>query len=549
MATFPIGVFTIVVMIACKVILIVIELLCRWNLRSTAPLRWFDSTFALLAIILGGVSFVGLRNKGQNEADQCQSADADIVGDGVRATAWTQVGVLFFIASTGAFHSSKTAAKEIGAGLIVTHISLAIALLVPLARYQLSPVDAVLGAVILDAQGNSLSVQLVNKDTMASRMQVRLTVITQLLGLITEGVLVGLFTKNKLPPTDSCACFSVFWWAWFGNCPTSATALQPTQSVPFWIYFGYRAICTAHGGYFAETRAKVFDIADKWDRSSPCDPCDQCCRAGGEQNNDDLFHPSCRCHPCQSCQLCRVCGRKNRCGSQQNQAAADDGDKNNNRHDQQPVIASDVQCTASCDDCLRCPQCGYKDLRDEVLLSEVRFSDSTVTISANFLENGVLAILSMVSVEVTMKINAVQKTSSIYSVGQVTALTIAVGTSVRALWMFLLMFWRSNHIPYQLRSARAGASSTHQPNDVEAWIDSSNRQGNADDHPNPATEPDNANAGENSGSQRGGVEDHAGPSIEMDNLNPNGTATRSRGEVQESSGAPEDANHGLSQGD
>jgi hypothetical protein len=78
----------------------------------------------------------------------------------------------FVIAVQGCFHEAPTAGKEVGAGLLVTHISLAIALIVPLIRGNLSMVDAVLGSMILDGQNTALSIQLSTKETLAARWQV-----------------------------------------------------------------------------------------------------------------------------------------------------------------------------------------------------------------------------------------------------------------------------------------------------------------------------------------------------------------------------------------
>ncbi|KAI0137597.1 hypothetical protein F4776DRAFT_101396 [Hypoxylon sp. NC0597] len=427
MASFQVGFYTIIVLTACKVILISLEILFNLKRPRTLFLIWSGYASAFLALVLGCVSFVGLQAKGADEPGQCENADADIVGDGVRAAAWTQVAILFFITLTGIFHFYKTAVKEIGGGLIITHVSLAIALLVPLARKELSPIDAILGALILDAQGNSLSIQLVTKETLAARWQVAIALIAQLLGLVIEGVLVGTFVTNLLP-TRSCNCFSVFWWTWFSNCPS----VSPNEVEPFWIYFGYRFINILHGSYFAITRTGTFDDAEKWDRENPCDPCDKC-RIGTP-------NVLCKCHPCERCLYCKVCKRQARC------------------HQHQPIIPTQnawngalvLRNSNICRDCYRCKLCGHSDLDacSSVLLFGERFSESPVTVSANFLESSVLALLSMISAERTMSVNMVQKTSPLYAVGQVTALIIAVGTAVRALWVFLYMFDSKTHSAY-----------------------------------------------------------------------------------------------------
>ncbi|KAI1384157.1 uncharacterized protein F4822DRAFT_440310 [Hypoxylon trugodes] len=424
-----VGFITVTTLVACKIALILLEILFSRSKSPGGPkhifLIFFGCASAFLALVLGCVSFAGLRAKGVGQPDQCENADADIVGDGVRAAAWTQVGILFFITLTGIVHCCKTAVKEIGGGLIVTHLSLAIALLVPLARHELSPIDAILGSLILDAQGNSLSIQLVTKETLAARWQVAIAVTAQLLGLVIEGILVGNFTTNLLPP-KSCNCFSVFWWTWFSNCQS----VFPNDVAAYWVYFGYRLVNIAHGSYYAISRTRIFSNAEKWDKANPCDPCDYCC--DDEISPEREPHDLCRCHPCVRCSYCKVCKRKARCDRHSPIFRAP------NTHNNHLVLHNDNVCQT----CYRCRQCGHSDLdiSNSVLLDGERFSSMPVTISANFLESSVLALLSMISAEVTMNVNGVRKSSHIYNVGQVTALVIAVGTAVRALWVFLYLF-------------------------------------------------------------------------------------------------------------
>ncbi|KAI2626076.1 hypothetical protein GGS26DRAFT_190914 [Hypomontagnella submonticulosa] len=428
MASFQVGFYTVTILAACKAILVASEILFNKQ-KKIRFLALFGFLFTLLALILGSVSFVGLRGDGPHVPGQCNNADADIVGDGVRAATWIQVGILFFIALTGAFHQKKTAVKEIGGGLIVTHVSLAIALLVPLAGRTLSPIDAILGALILDAQRNSLSLQLVTKETLAARWQVAVVLIAQLFSLVIEGILVGSFTTHRLLPTNGCECFSVFWWAWLSNCPSAS----PNDVKPYWIYFGYRSINIVHGSYFAITRTTTFHRADLWDRENSCDPCDNC-RMGTE-------FAGCKCHPCEGCNYCNVCKRKKRCHYHQTITPTQNPSGN-------AIIRRNPDI---CLLCYRCRSCGHSDMDSctSDLLYGVRFSEFPATISINFLESSVLAILSMASAEVTMKANSVQKSSQLYNVGQVTALIIALGTTVRAIWVFLYMFVKDEHSGYK----------------------------------------------------------------------------------------------------
>ncbi|KAK7417433.1 hypothetical protein QQX98_004552 [Neonectria punicea] len=172
-----------------------------------------------VSIVLGGFTFVGAQGVRLDEEHQCWVADADIIGDGVRAGTWSQGAILFLSTFLGSFHHSHTAIKELGSGLLGMHVSLALAFLGPLVQSELSPVDAVLGSMVLDVQNSALSMQLMEKETLAARWQVGVVMIAQLLGLVTIGIIMHNFTQDKLA-VDSCKCFSAFWWTWFSNCPT-----------------------------------------------------------------------------------------------------------------------------------------------------------------------------------------------------------------------------------------------------------------------------------------------------------------------------------------
>lgn len=165
-----------------------------------------------VSIVLGGFTFVGAKDVRLDEEHQCWVADADIIGDGVRAGTWPQAAILFLSTLLGSFHHSHTAIKELGSGLLGMHVSLALSFLGPLVQGELSPVDAILGSMILDVQNSALSMQLMEKETLAARWQVGAVMVAQLLGLVTIGIIMHSFTQETLA-VDSCKCFSAFWWS------------------------------------------------------------------------------------------------------------------------------------------------------------------------------------------------------------------------------------------------------------------------------------------------------------------------------------------------
>jgi hypothetical protein len=108
---------------------------------------------------------------------------------------------------TGSFHSKATGAKEFGGGLILTSASLAISLMVRMARSTLTLVDAAIGTMILDGQNRAMVIQLTDKETLTLRWQVVLAVLTQFVGLGTITTIVA-GTNNREFASEDCNCLA-----------------------------------------------------------------------------------------------------------------------------------------------------------------------------------------------------------------------------------------------------------------------------------------------------------------------------------------------------
>ncbi|KAK2035906.1 hypothetical protein LZ31DRAFT_561517, partial [Colletotrichum somersetense] len=104
-------------------------------------------------------------------------------------------------------------AKEVGAGLAVPHLFLAIALLIHIHQggVKVSLADKILGSMVLDAQNIALSIPLLTKETLAARWQVVVTVVCQTFDIIILGVIVNDFGNGNINITD-CPCLSAAWW-------------------------------------------------------------------------------------------------------------------------------------------------------------------------------------------------------------------------------------------------------------------------------------------------------------------------------------------------
>jgi len=218
--------------------------------------------FAAIGVVLVSVTFSG-RASANFAVTQCNTnVDADISGDGVRISIWAQVGTLIVISVIGVFHNYDTGIKEVGGGLILTHASLAIALMVQMTRGSLSSVDAAIGAIILDAQNMALQIPLTAKETLAARWQVILLIPTQIVGLVLVPILIVRLTNGNFA-SDDCKCLHVFWWSWLSDC----SAFPSHELSVFWVYYTLRWVTFVQSTFHSLWNAPRFHEAEKSERS------------------------------------------------------------------------------------------------------------------------------------------------------------------------------------------------------------------------------------------------------------------------------------------
>ncbi|KAF5003838.1 hypothetical protein FDECE_9631 [Fusarium decemcellulare] len=251
------------VFLALVALIFVLELLILFTGADNKPWgralrQWYAPIgAAVLGVILVPILFVGVYTKTEIVKSVCTAIlDADVAGDGVRIGAWVQIGTLIVISLIGSFHPKATGAKEIGAGLVLTHISLAISLLVQVKRDTLGVADAAVGSMILDAQNMALSIQLVSKETLAARWQVRTVIIVQIFGLVILALLVTRLFGDSFVTTD-CHCLKAFWWAWLGNCSPS----RKEQAI-FWRLYALRCVTFLQASFHSMYNAPKFHLAE-----------------------------------------------------------------------------------------------------------------------------------------------------------------------------------------------------------------------------------------------------------------------------------------------
>lgn len=237
---------------------------------------WVQGNTVLLFVVgiaLSIPTFNKLKVAQEGLNTQCKAPiDGDIAGDGVRAALWVQQGVLWLSVATGVFlkpsQPRPTAVKELAAGLVVTHLSLAIAVLVQIGQRTLTPLDAALVVMILDAQNSALAVSFASRETLAARWEVVSISVAQLFGLVVIGVVLARFQEGTLV-TEECGCFSYFWWAWQSTC----TALPTAERAVLWAYYVFRWLNSAMNWHFGVRYMWIFNLLEQdktlWDGVRP----------------------------------------------------------------------------------------------------------------------------------------------------------------------------------------------------------------------------------------------------------------------------------------
>ncbi|KAI4912237.1 uncharacterized protein J4E92_010088 [Alternaria infectoria] len=222
--------------------------------RSVVPLL---ST--VLSVIITSAIFSGMSETYRSTVNACSTnLDADISGVGVRVSIWLQIGMLLLISIYGHFHKRDTGIKEVGGGLILTHVALTIALVVQMYKGTLTSVDAAIGAVILDAQNVALHIPSTAKQTLAARWQVLLLIPAQIMGLVFLPVLVTKFIKGGFASED-CQCLDLFWWSRLSDCD----AFSGNEISLFWIYYTLRCIMWVQSSFHSMYNTQPFHKSEK----------------------------------------------------------------------------------------------------------------------------------------------------------------------------------------------------------------------------------------------------------------------------------------------
>ncbi|CAH0030499.1 unnamed protein product [Clonostachys rhizophaga] len=200
--------------------------------------------------------------KASSQSPLVAIVDADIAGVGIRFALWAQISTLVVLTIVGSFHCRALGAKEIGAGLAIAHTSLAVALVAQMKHGSLTSADAIVGAMLLDAQGSAMSIVLGAKDVLAARWQTWISIACQTFGLTVLFICVIKFGDGEFVSRsdDTWLCLKPFWWGWIAECPETAEAKEATV---FWLYLACRMVGSVHAALFAAANTGEFHDAEK----------------------------------------------------------------------------------------------------------------------------------------------------------------------------------------------------------------------------------------------------------------------------------------------
>jgi hypothetical protein len=316
--------------------------------------------------------------------------DADVSGVGVRVSIWAQIGMLILISITEFFHVEDTGIKDIGGGLVLTHFSLEIALIVRLCKRTLTSVDAAIGATILDAQNIALHVPVTAKQTLAARWQVILLVLAQIFGLALLPVLVVKLNRGDFA-SDDCKCLYIFWWSRLSDCGTFPRG----ELSVFWIYYSVRCIMWVQSCFYAMYNAHWFHVAEK---------------------NGRIPMPN-----LEEIQELRM------------------ELKSSSSEPRSSYLRAEISRLEAIDEENEQQDPG-RIVERATIQSGFLYREYPATISLSYMTCALYSLTSMVVAEVTIHEFNLQPSSGVYSIGQIIAIVVSGATILRAIWSFQCLF-------------------------------------------------------------------------------------------------------------
>ncbi|KAI0813493.1 hypothetical protein GGR55DRAFT_702587 [Xylaria sp. FL0064] len=316
------------------------------------------------------------------------------------------------------------AGKEVGAGLIIIQTSFSIALLVQASQGTLSAADAAIGAMILDALNMALPIQLFMKRPLASRWQVCVVLLVQLLGLIIIAIIIAGFNQGRfIDPNRQCLTF--FWWSWLNSC----SPIDSKEVAIFWIYYGFRGLNFVHNCCFSLTYTREFDHCDKLqllqryieDHTTYLDSIKAYLLWLRELSQDDLQ---------------QLLERSNQGAENQ-----ETGGGEVRKYEQTVLRLLDYS-----DRGFRGSERVRKRLLGHLLFctrdyESLYWAHRDSTINFYFFANAVFVFTSMAGTEIVLRDIQPKQSGSNISIGQVTALVIAASTTIRELFVVWFTFF------------------------------------------------------------------------------------------------------------
>lgn len=196
--------------------------------------------------------------------DPCASLplNPDVSGAGVRISFYVSGAITIIIAILGHLHCKVTGVKAMSGLLLFAQICYSINLFKGLRWFrsaentELSAVDALTGAMILNAYISAVSVTFSMKECMTARWLILSGLISQVPALVVVALVMAKLQKfSPGSPDANYRRFSAFWWGIFDTCNGA--------SANFWLYFTLRGFTWVHNSWLCCQHMVYYDAAEK----------------------------------------------------------------------------------------------------------------------------------------------------------------------------------------------------------------------------------------------------------------------------------------------
>ncbi|KAK5116873.1 hypothetical protein LTR85_009133 [Meristemomyces frigidus] len=209
-----------------------------------------------LVFCLGVASFLAVCRIFIDESNACDglTLNADIGGVGVLVGIYFPIFLAIVSLVGGHFHKGELGPKEIGIVILANLVYLTFNLLKAFPSYsRLGYVERLVAIMSIDASNIGLSMTFSNKDALAARTYIGLSVAAQ--GLSFAVMIVAVIWTSAQSSHEIDCCIRQIWWARLDSCNAPDAAL--------WFYLGLRLVMFVQDSYRGFSLAPMVDRLKK----------------------------------------------------------------------------------------------------------------------------------------------------------------------------------------------------------------------------------------------------------------------------------------------